>query len=152
MVKALRQGALRYCPVYDGYEAIGRTVGAYGCSACAVAEAVFVRHFTPRVTVFMEGGADALARDAHERLPQARFQVVADPVSSVRLSGGRITVVHGAQDSVCDSLYGALDLEIHNQCAPQRGAACDEDGYVIVDAHGATSIAGLYAAATCPRG
>lgn len=50
------------------------------------------------------------------------------------------------------ALYSALGLEIHNQCAPQLGAACDEDCYVIVDAHGATSIAGLYAAGAVSQG
>jgi thioredoxin reductase (NADPH) len=152
MLEALRQGALRYCPVCDGFEVIGRTVGVYARSASAVAEAVFLRHFTADVTVFMEGGADALARDAHERLREAQIELAADPVDSMRLSGGRITVVHGAQESVCDSLYCALGLEIHNQGALQLGAACDEDGYVIVDAHGATSIPGLYAAGDVAQG
>jgi thioredoxin reductase (NADPH) len=79
------------------------------------------------VTVFMEGGADALAHDAHERLQQAQIEVAAEAVSSMRLSGGRITVVHGAHESVCDSLYCALGLEIHNRGALQLGAACDEE-------------------------
>jgi thioredoxin reductase (NADPH) len=152
MAEALHQGLLRYCPVCDGYEVIDRTVGVYGRSASVVAEAVFLRHFTPRVTVFLEDGAHVLDADALQRLERAQVRLVEAPVRAISLDSGRITVAHGDDASVCDTLYCALGLQVHNDVAVQLGATCDADGYVQVDAHGATSVRGLYAAGDLTQG
>jgi thioredoxin reductase (NADPH) len=152
MSEALRQGLLRYCPVCDGYEVIDRAVGVYGRSASVVAEAAFLRHFTSRVTVFLEDGAKVLAGDALQRLQRAQVRLVEAPVSAIFPDLGRITVTHGDDASVCDTLYCALGLQVHNDVALQLGATCDADGYVQVDAHGATSVRGLYAAGDLTQG
>jgi thioredoxin reductase (NADPH) len=47
--QALDEGALRYCPVCDGYEVTDRNVGVL-CKApqAGVSEALYLRHFTPQ--------------------------------------------------------------------------------------------------------
>lgn len=152
MAQALRQGLLRYCPVCDGHEVIDRAVGVYGHSGAVVAEAVFLRHFSPRVTVFLEGGPQSLDADARRRLQQEGIGLVVAPHMEISLSGGRICVAHAQEASLCDSLYCALGLRVHNACALQLGARCDDDGYVLVDAHGASTVPGLYAAGDVAQG
>ena len=46
LAEALRVGALRYCPMCDGYEVIDRDVGVLANSAAGVREALYLRHFT----------------------------------------------------------------------------------------------------------
>jgi len=152
MRDALSRGALRYCPVCDGYEVRDRTVGVYADSAAGVAEALFLRHFTPHVTLFLDGGSATLEAEEFGRLQHAGVRLAAGAVDAIDYSDGRITVAHGAGRSTCESLYCALGLQVHNGLALQLGADCGEDGYVRVDAHGATTVQGLYAAGDLAEG
>lgn len=149
---ALRQGALRYCPVCDGFEVSGRTVGVYADGPSGVAEAIYLRHFTPQITVFVEGGGGTLAPADRQRLHEAGIALALAPVRGIRHTDGRVTVSHGGRESVCDSLYCALGLHIRSELAVQMGAACDEDGYVEVDGHGATTQDGVFAVGDVARG
>jgi thioredoxin reductase (NADPH) len=152
MRDALARGALRYCPVCDGYEVRDRTVGVYADGASGVGEALFLRHFTPHVTLFLDGGSAALGPEDAGRLQQAGVRLAAGAVDAIDYCDGRITVTHGPARSTCDSLYCALGLQVHHGLALQLGAACGEDGYVRVDAHGATTVQGLYAAGDVAEG
>ncbi len=49
-LEALRDGALRYCPVCDGYEAIDQSIGVSAEGASGVREAIYSRHFSDQVT------------------------------------------------------------------------------------------------------
>lgn len=152
MAQALQQGLVRYCPVCDGHEVIGQRVGVFGRDASAAAEALFLRHFTEHLTVFVEAGAGRL-QDADARaLADAGVRLVPAPVRAIQLLGDGIRVVHGDSATDCDSLYCALGLAVHNACALQLGARCAADGYVLTDAHGATSVPGLYAAGDLAQG
>ena len=48
---ALNRGLLRYCPVCDGYEATGQAIGVLGADANGVAEALFLRTYSDRITL-----------------------------------------------------------------------------------------------------
>lgn len=152
MAQALQQGLLRYCPVCDGHEVIGQRVGVFGRDASAVAEALFLRHFTEHLTVFLDEGGARLPAEAVHDLAAAGVRLVQAPVSAIDVLDGRIRVVHGDAGTDCDSLYCALGLAVHNACALQLGARCDADGYVETDAHGASSVPGLYAAGDLSQG
>ena len=49
--EALAKGLIRYCPICDGYEVTDKKVGVIGSDSRGVAEAVFLRSFTPAVTL-----------------------------------------------------------------------------------------------------
>jgi thioredoxin reductase (NADPH) len=145
LAEALREGLLRYCPVCDGYEAIDRSIGLISDSASDVDEALFLRHFTERITLFVvtpDVHHDAARR---RRLADAGIAVVHEPVTGIRLRDGCISVRHGDAQTECDALYGALGLEVHGGLAVALGARCDERGYLWTDEHQQTSVAGLYA-------
>lgn len=152
MRDALAQGALRYCPVCDGYEVRDRTVGVYANSATGVAEALYLRHFTSQVTLFLEGGSATLTAEHRDQLQRGGVRLAVAPVDDIHYGAGCVAVTHGGTRSTCDSLYCALGLHVHNGLARQLGAACDEEGYVCTDAHGATSVQGLYAAGDVAKG
>ncbi|MDA8447384.1 NAD(P)/FAD-dependent oxidoreductase [Paracidovorax valerianellae] len=150
--EALETGALRYCPVCDAYEAIGCAVGVYADGPAGVGEAVYLRHFSGDITLFMEEGDAALSDDDRRRLTRAGVRWSRAPVDSIRREGARVVVQHGAERSVCDTLYCALGLQVHSGLAQALGAALDDTGYVEVDAHYATGVPGLYAAGDVAQG
>jgi thioredoxin reductase (NADPH) len=146
VAEALREGALRYCPVCDGFEVIGQAVGVVADGAPGVREALYLRDFTDRLTLFMTGDEAVIGDADRRRLAQAGIECVAEPIRSIRLWNRRVTVSHGTSETVCDSVYCALGMHIHSELAVQLGAEADESGYLITDAHQRTSVPGLYAA------
>lgn len=152
LVEALREGALRYCPVCDGYEVIGQVVGVLCDSKSDLEEAVFLRHFAEQVKVYTVS-ADVHFSDHECRLlKRGGIAVVPEPVSSIRLRDGKIAVRHGERESICDSMYGALGLQVQSQLALALGAQADAGGYLRVDRRHRTPIAGLYAAGDVAAG
>jgi thioredoxin reductase (NADPH) len=149
---ALQQGALRYCPVCDGYEVIGQAVGVLADQGGDTFEALYLRHFTERLTVFRES-AEVRFGDAQRRqLAEAGIAVVEQPVSSIRLWDGCVTVRHGDGETALDSLYCALGLEVHSELALALGADHDAQGYLLTDHQQQTSVPGLYAAGDIVKG
>lgn len=146
VAQALRTGLLRYCPVCDGYEVIDRKVGVIANEPSGLQEALYLRHFTPHLTVFMTSDAAQPAAAERERLAEAGIRLAEGTIDSIREWNGRITVRHGELETACDSLYSALGLRIHSSLAKSIGAPTDEGGYLITDRHQATDVAGLYAA------
>ncbi|MDQ6685151.1 MAG: NAD(P)/FAD-dependent oxidoreductase, partial [Pseudomonadota bacterium] len=150
--EALRDGALRYCPVCDGYEAIDQAIGVLTNATAGIREALYVRHFSARVTVFLAGQEVVLSEAERSQLSEASVDIAAGPVESVRFWNGRVTVRHGGRETICDTVYSALGMRIHSELALRLGAAADPSGYLQVDAHQQTSIPGLYAAGDVASG
>jgi thioredoxin reductase (NADPH) len=146
LAQAQRKGLLRYCPVCDGYEVIDQEVGVIANGPAGVREALYLRHFTPHLTLFLTADAQALAPTELEQLAQAGVRLAQGPVGSIRERGGRISICHGDQDTSCESLYSALGLEVHSALARSMGAQTDDSGYVLTDRHMATHIPVLYGA------
>jgi thioredoxin reductase (NADPH) len=149
--QALQEGALRYCPVCDGYEVIGKSVGVVVDSGSDVGEALYLRHFSERLTVFLASPEVRFDTAQRQRLAEAGIGLVDAPVSSIRLWEGRLTLRHGDDESVVDSLYGALGLKVHSQLAIALGAE-HEQGYLLVDGQQQTTVPGLYAAGDVVKG
>jgi thioredoxin reductase (NADPH) len=138
---------IRYCPVCDGYEAIDRKVGVIAKDASGVREALYLRHFTDRLTVFLTAEAAGLTNTDRTRLADAGIHLAQGRVDSIRQSNqGAITVRHGERDTTCDMLYSALGMRVHSSLAQSLGAQADASGYLVTDRHQATGIEGLYAA------
>jgi thioredoxin reductase (NADPH) len=152
LAQAVRQGALRYCPVCDAYEAIGRKVGLIADRAADLHEALYLRHFTDHVTLFVASAEARFGAAERRRLDEAGVRFVAEPVRSIRLDGAAVCVGHGAGETCCDALYCALGLEVHSRLATALGALHDDDGSLVVDAHHRTSIEGLYAVGDVAKG
>ena len=55
LAEALRDGALRFCPVCDAYEVIGQRVGVLVAGVAGIHEAVCLRRYTEQVTMFRMG-------------------------------------------------------------------------------------------------
>ncbi|HEV7912901.1 MAG TPA: NAD(P)/FAD-dependent oxidoreductase [Albitalea sp.] len=152
LAAAIQQGALRYCPICDGYEVRHQAVGVVADHGSDTGEALYLRHFTDRVTVFLVSEDVRFSAAQLQQLADAGVQLVPEPVESIRLWDGRVTVNHGDVQTSVDSLYCALGMDVHSDLAVALGAGHDKDGYLIVDAHQQTSVPGLYAVGDVAKG
>jgi thioredoxin reductase (NADPH) len=153
LAEARREGALRYCPVCDGYEAIGRKVGLIADRASDLAEAIYLRHFSDEVSLFVASQELRFSAAERQRLEQSGIAFAVEPVRRIRLEpGGGVEVMHGPSRTHLDALYGALGLEVHGELAVRLGALHDDDGCLVVDAHHRTSVEGLYAVGDVAKG
>jgi thioredoxin reductase (NADPH) len=146
--RAVAEGCVRYCPVCDGFEAIGKNVAVVGRDAGGFGEARFVRHFAEAVSVFSL--TEPLRVNAHEQaeLNAAGVRVVQAPVERLAFDEAGAMRVHlqGGDNEHFDMVYVALGTLVNAGLAQALGAHCDDDGELIVDAHQQTSVDGLYAA------
>jgi len=152
LTEALQQGALRYCPVCDGFEVRGQAVGLVADHGSDTMEALYLSHFTDRLVIF-RASHDARFSDAQQHeLARAGVTIAPDPLASIRLREGRITVAHGAAETTLDSLYCALGMDVHSDLAIALGAEHDGDGYLVTDVHRQTTVPGLYAVGDVAQG
>lgn len=150
LTEALASGALRYCPICDGYEVIDRAVGVVAQDEAGVGKALYLRDFTDRISLF-PASPEVRFSPAHlDKLRAARIAVSSEAVSSIRLWNGTVTVRHGEHETRCDALYCALGMRVHSELA--GGAALDEDGYLLTDRSQMTSREGIYAAGDVMHG
>lgn len=153
--EAIEQGCVRYCPICDGYEAIERKVAIVGRGASGAGEALFVRHFSPHVSLFSIDDPLRLDTDQRMRLEQKDVRLVREPLTHLRFDAeGKVMVAtlrDGSKERF-DVVYMALGTIVNSGLAQRIGARCTEEGELIVDAHQQTSIGGLYAAGDVVEG
>lgn len=128
----------------------GGRVGFIGRSAHGVREAAFLLNFSREVCfIDTEAGTERLRSELAEAglpaLPSRLAGVALGPAGDVA-----VTLADGAVHRF-DALYAALGVDPSAQLAARLGAGLDEIGNIITDAHGLTSVAGLYAAGDVVR-
>lgn len=152
--QARRRGLLRYCPICDAYEVIGKKVCVVGAGEKGAEEALFVRNYSNDVTLMAHGGPLALSEEVRRRLEAAGIAVARSPAEEIVLDGNQIrAVVAGAVESwTFDAIYAALGSTPCSALAASVGAKLCEDGSLHVDAHQQTTVPGLYAAGDVVEG
>jgi thioredoxin reductase (NADPH) len=88
----IESGAVRLCPICDGYEVIDRRVAVFGPADDAIKKALFMRTYTHDVTVLMPGTLTELNFDARERLNRAGIKLEACMPGSLRPAWAGISV------------------------------------------------------------
>ena len=143
--EAICTGLLRLCPVCDAYEIDGQRIAIYG-PADAAPHALFLRTFVRDLT-FLSLGAPPPA--ALEELEAAGVTVFSGRGQlAIEARGVRFDPAGaGVSDRSLrfDAVYLALGATPNAELARSLGARCDADGYLEVDRHQATTVAGLYA-------
>lgn len=150
--QALARGALRYCPVCDGYEVVGQAVGVLSDGPSGAHEALYLKQFTDRLIVFTDGGAGRLGVDLRAELDANAIELNDAPVLAVEVDADGVRVRHESGETHCDSMYCALGMQVHSGLAVALGAAADESGYLEIDAHHRTGVPGLYAIGDVAQG
>jgi thioredoxin reductase (NADPH) len=140
---SVHSGAIRFCPICDGFETMDQRVGVLGEMEDAGKKALFLRTYTREVFLFPTDDAPKAKRDA---LMAAGVTVVEKP-RRVEKIGDKVSVaVEGGAPVDLDVLYPALGCTVRSELAISLGAACDSTGNLRVDAHQQTTVDFLYAA------
>lgn len=147
--RALATGCLRYCPICDGYEAIGKRVAVLGHGNSGINEAIFVRHYAETVHLCAIGEALHLSDSDRARLAAARVEVLGQPVTGVALTEEAAPhmqlCLEDGELAPFDVVYAALGTQVKSGLARLLGAETTGDGELKVDRHQHTSVDGLYA-------
>jgi thioredoxin reductase (NADPH) len=139
-------GAVRFCPICDGFEAMDQCVGVMGDVADAAKKALFLRTYTRRVILFAtddEGNSPAGIR---RQLSEAGVTMAGKPIAVERKDDKVAVTVEGGMRVELDALYPALGCTVRSELAIALGAGCDETGNLQVDHHQQTTVDFLYAA------
>ncbi|MBB3589335.1 MULTISPECIES: NAD(P)/FAD-dependent oxidoreductase [unclassified Sphingomonas] len=143
---ALDRGLLRYCPICDGYEATGQAIGVIGADTHGVAEALFLRTFSDRITLVAN---EDFELDASDRgaLEGAGIAFAPSALEQIDFSGEHVTLrLADATEMQFDTIYPALGSDSNNALAKQLGVELSDDRCIVVDTKQRTSISGVYAA------
>lgn len=145
--QALAAGFLRYCPICDGFEASGRKIAVVGRGKGGLGEALFVRHYTPDITLLSVNGPIELDGDELLRIDRTALRVVHEPVARLVYGDDGLQVHYqGGSQERFDVVYAALGTMVNSGLARLLGAHATAEGCLIVDGHQQTSLNGLYAA------
>jgi thioredoxin reductase (NADPH) len=142
---AVSSGAVRYCPICDGFEAIDRRIGIFGSDEEACRKALFLRTYSRSVVMF-ETGRGTVAAGMRQMMNEAGIEQAGRPVRAACTENAvMVTVEHGERIDL-DVLYPALGCEVRSELAVALGADCTDNGNLKVDAHQQTTVERLYAA------
>lgn len=146
---ALRRGLIRHCGICDGYEVTGHRVGVIGHGPGGLHEALFLRTYTPHLTLLSLGTAVGLSPVQRRQAAEAGITFVEAPVASVRITpDGRVGAlcVQGGVWHAFDTVYSALGSIARSDLAGRLDAVLDDAGCVVTDRHQHSSVDGLFAA------
>jgi len=149
---AIRAGVLRYCPVCDGYEHIGKRIGVIGCDTNGAAEALFLRGYSQNVTLMPLNRPE---------LSPAEARALAD--AGIGLETGALLALEPGADDITvrldtgapltfDVIYPALGCRPRSLLAEQLGLDLTEAGCVTPDSVFDSRVAGVFAAGDLVEG
>jgi thioredoxin reductase (NADPH) len=142
---AVWSGAVRYCPICDGFEAIDRRIGVIGSLTEAGRKALFLRTYSRDVVMF-ETGEESVPVELRQRLKEAGVEQAGKPVRAECTDDAVTVTLEGGRRVDLDVLYPAMGCEVRSELAVALGADCTEEGNLKVDTDQQTSIERLYAA------
>ncbi|MDB5396361.1 MAG: NAD(P)/FAD-dependent oxidoreductase [Rhodospirillales bacterium] len=143
---ALARGALRYCPVCDGFEITDKAVAIIGTGERGLNEAEFLRSYTSAVTLIAPDGAHDLDPASKARAAQSGIRLRRGPSLKFALLNNEIEITLPEGRVRFASVYPALGSETHSHLAAAIGAVVSNEGFLEVDTHQRTSVPGFYAA------
>lgn len=152
--EAVAAGAVRLCPVCDGYDVVDKAIGVVTSPTNPVGHALFMRSFSADVTLF-DRGPDCMLDDSDRaKLEAAGVRYVPSPLLGVTMSAQMTPIMHteDGADHHCDVLYPMLGETARSELAASLGAETADCAELVVDAHQHTTVPGLYAIGDVVRG
>jgi thioredoxin reductase (NADPH) len=150
---AVERGLIRYCPICDGYEAIGSRVAVLGGRPHSIEEAHFLRTYADDITFIPMTGAPFPSAEEIATAKQAGITVEERCCASLWMSGSEIEIsLSDGAARTFDVVYPCLGTEPRSELARSLGAKVSAEGELLTDKHQQTSTAGLFAAGDVLRG
>jgi thioredoxin reductase len=137
---------LLHCPYCHGYEVRDQPLGVLGTGPRAVGQALLLRQWSPDVVFFPH--TTELAADERERLTARGVGIADGVVERLVVEDDRLRGVELADGRVVDrgAVFVAPRMVAHDGLLTDLGCRQDEDGWVVTDPSGRTSVPGVWAA------
>lgn len=142
---AVKKGLIRHCPICDGYEIRDQHIGVIGYGNIGMREALFLRTYTPHITLFTLGDSSISGKKLAD-LDAKGINLAVDPIHKVIIEDEVITQLVTLAGNIYrfDCLYSALGSVIRSTLAISLGAK-NINHQLLVSDQQETSIPGLYA-------
>src|SRR6056297_1419752 len=139
---------LHYCLHCDAHMFVDESVYVMGHSESAAHVAAIMLNFTDEVDILLRGDDPTWSEETADMLDRHPIDVIEEDVSGVQNGeDGWLKALEFEDGSVREykggfAMYGA---EYNNGLARELGCEINDDGTVVVDDHGRTSVDGVYA-------
>lgn len=145
--EAVATGAVRLCPVCDGYDILDKRVAVVSQPHNRTGHALFMRTFSCDVTLFEREPAEPLSADEAAKLAAAGVRYVTSPLKGVTLTEDKLPMLHteDGEDYRFDVFYPMLGEKARSNLGVDMGAASGDCDKLVVDSHQRTTVPGLYA-------
>jgi thioredoxin reductase (NADPH) len=145
--EAVYEGALRFCPICDGYEARDQKIAVLGHAETAWRKALFLRTYSKDVTFLCIDNPDDAPGECMKALREANVAFPAECATDIDRSGGKIVaILESGKRIEFDVLYPALGCEVRSGLVTALGAKANDTGNLLVNDCQLTSVKGIYAA------
>jgi thioredoxin reductase (NADPH) len=144
---AVACGAVRLCPVCDGYDVIDQRIAVVSSADNPIGHAMFMRSFSADVTLFDRVEGSILNDAERQQLDAAGVRYINASVRGVSMSEDMKPILHtsdGASHEF-DVMYPMLGETARSELAAALGAETAECGELVVDDFQRTSVPGLFA-------
>lgn len=145
---AIASAAIRLCAICDAYEATDGEIGVLAPLERGLEHAIFLRSYSPSVSLVPISAAEADAIDPAVLQRAAEHQVrITRPCASLRAGDDHCEVQHDdGSRTRFDTIYPVLGSLPESSLAADLGADLSAKGEINVDAHNQSSVQGVYAA------
>ena len=145
---ATLSGAIRWCPICDGYEVSDQHVALLADTQSGYKHVLFLRTYTRRLTWFVRASNTDLNRDEICILNDLGIEVITDSVTRIdAISGPGVTIeIVNSASRRFDTLYPMVGCQPRIELLENLDVRMDDTHQLWVDEHQCTSVPGLYAA------
>ena len=152
--EAVACGAVRLCPVCDGYDVIDKRIAVISSEKNPIGHAMFMRSFSEDVTLFDRSEGAIISDEECQQLEAAGVTYVRSPVREVTMSGAMKPILNTGDGKAheFDVMYPMLGETAHSGLAAALGAETADCGELVVDDFQCTTVPGMYAVGDVVRG
>jgi thioredoxin reductase (NADPH) len=145
--EAVACGAVRLCPVCDGFDVMDRRIAVVTNATNPVGHALFMRSFSANVTLFDRGPESMLSDADRRQVEAAGVRYIAAPLLGVSMSPDMQPILNTAdgESRLFDVFYPMLGESARSGLAAALGVETADCDKIVVDSHQRTSVPGLYA-------
>jgi len=145
--EAVAAGAVRLCPVCDGYDVMDKRIAVVTSETNPVGHALFMRSFSADVTLFDRGKESMLTDEERRQIEVAGVRYIESPLLGVSMSPDMKPILNTAdgESREFDVFYPMLGESARSKLAADLGAETGDCDKLVVDDHQRTNVPGLYA-------
>jgi thioredoxin reductase (NADPH) len=145
-INAVQSGAIRYCPICDGFEASDKRIAVVGSLDDTSKKAQFLRTYSAHVATVSLFEPEETDNNLTSELEVAGVTILKSKLVSIDQNGiSQTLVLEDGRREACDVIYPILGCKVRSELLEHFNARHNDVGCLEVDEHQQTSVPGVYA-------